>query len=158
MIVKRAELRAADRQPAQPGTDHRQVRKIGDADARGPEAVLVPGEQVAGEVQSQRCQAHQQDGPEEELARRAIGAAEDHLHEVNAHQHQRRLAHVEVDRAQQPAADHLILQIIDAFPGTLRPGTVIHPEDQPGDGLHDKAKAIVVGQTNLQAGPPAMGR
>ncbi len=118
---ERAELRSANRQAAQPRANQRKMRKVGDADVRRPEAVLVPGEQIAREVQSQRRQANEQDRPEEEFPRGAIRAADDHLHQVKSHQHQCRLAHVKVDRTKQPALLHVVLEVVHAFPGTLRP-------------------------------------
>ena len=35
---------------------------------------------------------------------------------------------------------HVVLQVVNALPRALRPGAVIHPEDQPGDGLDDERK------------------
>ena len=50
------------------------------------------------------------------------GAEEDHLQDVKADQHDHRLAGIIVDRAEQPAAEYVVLQIVNAFPRAFAPG------------------------------------
>src|SRR5947208_4861777 len=45
-----------------------------------------------------------------------------------------------MDAAQQPAAGHFILDVIDALPGRLRTQTVRHPKKEAGQELDGKAK------------------
>ena len=46
-----------------------------------------------------------------------------------------------MDAAEQPAARHLVLNEVDAFPGGLSAGAVDGPEDEAGDDLHEEAEA-----------------
>ena len=64
-----------------------------------------------------------------------------------AKQHDHRVGHEVVHAAQQPAGRHLVLDVVDAFPGGLRAGAVGRPEDQAGDDLHEEANTSVLPQT-----------
>ena len=69
------------------------------------------------------------------LTRRFVGPVNEDLHEMEDEQHVHRLRGEVVNPAQQPAAGHFVLDIIDAFPGRLRTGAVSHPEKNPGNKL-----------------------
>src|SRR5689334_3035274 len=45
-----------------------------------------------------------------------------------------------VQPAEEPAAGHLVLNEINAFPGGLRTGAVCHPEKNAGDELNAEGK------------------
>src|SRR5579872_3573913 len=55
-------------------------------------------------------------------------------------EHDQHLRRVLVQSAQEPAAGHFGLDVIDAFPGRLRAWTVSHPEKQPRDKLDGNAE------------------
>ncbi len=133
-----SERRPADRQLVHLSANSRQQQEEAGSHLGAPVAVLVPGEEVAGEVQGQRQHAGEHDGPEEKFPRRPIGPAEDRLHQVNADQHEHDLGGVVMHRPQQPSAEHLRLNVVDAFPGGLGGGAVVHPEDDAADELREE--------------------
>jgi len=69
---------------------------------------------------------------------------------------------VVVDPPQQPAAPHLVLDEVDALPRGGGTGTVVHPQEQPGDHLDgegegeraapDVAPARAAGHVLVQGG------
>ena len=135
-----AELRSAGRQLEQPVADSGNEEQEAASDASAPEAVLVPGKQVARQVQAQCDEPQGQHGPEHELARRPIGRSHDDLHHVDADQHEEHLGGIMMNRSEQPATGDFMLQVVDAFPCGLGARAVIHPHDHPGDRLRDERK------------------
>src|SRR5882724_7313594 len=45
-----------------------------------------------------------------------------------------------MDAAEEPAAGHFVLDVIDAFVGGGAAGAVGHPEEEAGDGLRDEGE------------------
>ena len=101
---------------------------------------MVPRQQVAGERQSQHDLHQDEAEPEIDLARRTVRAVDHHLHKVERQQHDHRVGHEVVHAAQQPAARHLVLDVVDALPGGLRAGAVRGPQHHAGDDLHEEAE------------------
>ena len=121
-------------------SDERGDRGDVRGDPRGPEALLVPGQQVTG--QRERQHQHQQDDarPEVEFPRGLVGAVDDHLHQVQDEQHGHRVRGVMMEPAQEPAAPHLMLDEVDALPRGLRTRAVRQPEEAAGDHLDHEAE------------------
>ena len=104
-------------------------------DLRGPVALLVPRQQVAGERERERELQEQEAGPEVELARGFVGAVNEHLEQMQRKEDGHYLRGVMVQPAQEPATRHLELDVEDAFPRRLRAGAVGHPQEDAGDDL-----------------------
>ena len=84
-----------------------------------PISLLVPRQQVPGEGESQDEQQQKEAKPVIHFARGFVSAVDHHLHEMEHQQHVHGLGGEVVQPAQQPAACHLVLDVIDAFPGGL---------------------------------------
>jgi hypothetical protein len=133
-----AVLAAADDQllDRRPGARH-DPREIGGHD-RGPVALLVPGQQIARQRHAEH--QHHQDEPEPEihLSGRAVSPVDHHLQQMQREQDDHRLGHEVVDAAEQPAAGHLVLDVVDALPGGLGARRIARPEEEPRDHLREK--------------------
>ena len=46
-----------------------------------------------------------------------------------------------MDGPQQPAARDFVLEVVDAFPGGLGAGAVVHPQEETGDALDGHGEA-----------------
>ena len=120
------------------GADERHEPRQIRGHAGGPVALLVPGEQVAGERHAEDEHHEHKPQPEIHLARRAVGAVDHDLHKVEGEQHDHRLGHHVMDAAEQPAAGHLVLDVVDALPRRLGAGRIARPEHETGDDLRHK--------------------
>src|SRR5438067_2058293 len=100
-----------------------------------PKPFLVPGEEVTGQRKSEHELQEDQAEPEIDLARRFVRTVNDHLHQMKDQKHGHGLGRVMMQSAQEPAASHLILDVINALPGSLRAGAIGHPEENAGDEL-----------------------
>jgi hypothetical protein len=89
----------------------------------GPEALLVPRQQVAGQPLGEG-QGHQgQAEPPVDLALTAAGAGDDHLEHVQTEQHHHHAGAEVVQAADEPAEFHLILDEMRRSPSSCcRPG------------------------------------
>src|SRR6185503_13628223 len=70
--------------------------------------------------------------PKINLTRRLVRTVDDDLQEVQDQQHVHRLRRIVMQTAQQPAAQHFILDVINAFPGGVGTRAVGHPEENSG--------------------------
>ncbi len=73
-------------------------------------------------------------------------------------QRQEHVGRVVVDRPQQPAAGDLVLQEVDALPGGLCAGAVVHPEKEAGDRLDAEGEQDGARQDLAAARPARNGR
>ena len=128
-VVRRRRRRAAGGRSPTTGTIAIDV----GGDLGGPVALLVPRQQVAGERQAQHDVQQDQAEPEVDLARRAVGAVDDTCIRCSASRTIIACAVKWWMPAQQPAAPHLVLDVVDALPGGLRAGAVGHPQEHAGD-------------------------
>ena len=67
-----------------------------------------------------------------------MGAGDHHLEHVHPEQHDHRLRAEMMQAADQPAEIHLVLDEINARPGSTVPGTVRRHEQHAGDELDSK--------------------
>ena len=109
-------------------------------DIRGPKSLLIPRQQIAGEAKPHDQHHQDEANPIVELARRPIGAIPNHLKQVQDHDHDHGLSHEVMQAAKEPAASHLVLDVIDAFVGGLAAGAVSHPQEDAGDRLGGEGK------------------
>ena len=135
-----AVISPADDEALQRGPDDRSNGHDVRGDFCGPVTFLVPGQQVAGEREGQHEQQEAEAEPEVDFARGFVGPVDDHLHQVQDEQDVHHRGSEVVNAAQQPAASHLVLDVINAFPCRLRTRAVGHPEKKPGDELDGEAK------------------
>ena len=119
-----AVLRAADDDLLNERADDGQVAGDVRGHLRGPVALLVPRQQIAGQAQAQNDAHERQAEPPVDLARRQVGAGDDDLQHVQAEQHDHRLRAEMVQAADQPAEVHLVLDEVDAAPGRAVAGAV----------------------------------
>ncbi len=98
-------------------------------------AVLVPGEQVAGQDGRQGEQPEPHGGPKHQFPRRSIRAGQNALHDGDDQHGQEHVGRVVMDRPKQPAAGDLVLDEVDAFPRGLGAGAIVGPEEEAGDRL-----------------------
>ena len=135
-----AVVRPADDQPLQGrAEDGYNAHDIG-RHFGGPVPFLVPGQQVAHEREREHELEKAQAEPEIDLARSAVGAVDDHLHQVQHEQYIHHRRGEVMDAAQQPAGGHFVLNKIDAFPRGLRTRAVRHPKEEAREELHGQAK------------------
>ena len=113
-----------------------EVHQVG-GDTGGPKSFLIPRQQVAGQRQGQHEQQQQDTKPVVHLTRRLVRAVDHDLHQVQQQQHRHELRRPVVNAAQQPAAGHLVLDVVDRLPRVAGAGAVAHPQKHAGDELYE---------------------
>ena len=146
--MQRKEARQRE-MPVGNATNHHRLQRLPHTGAhanqiggnrRGPVPVLVPWQQIARKRQRQHEHEQPHAEPVVHLAWRFVGPVDDDLHEVQHQQHRHGLRHEMVQAAQEPAAQHLVLDVVHALPRGLRTGAVGHPQRDTRDELHYEEK------------------
>ncbi len=104
------------------------------ADLGGPVGLLVPGEQIAGEAEPHGDPEQGHAGEPVQLARRLVGAGEEHAQHVHEHQQDHAAGGPVVDGADPPAELDVGADVDHALVGGVRRGLVVHREQDAGDG------------------------
>ena len=127
--------RIADQEPLHRFADARQTARDVGRHLRGEEALLIPGQQIAGEAEAER-RAQQADAePPVDLARRQMRARDHHLQHVQGKQHDHRLRAEMMQAADQPAEVHLVLDEVDRPPRRDVAGRIGGHQQHAGDDL-----------------------
>ena len=113
--------------------DHRRTAHDVGRDLGRPVALLVPGEQVAGQAEAEREEQQGHAEPPVELAGPAIRAGPDDLEQVQGQQHHHRLRREVVDAADEPAVPHVVADVEDARPGHRGRRAVRRHQQDPGE-------------------------
>ena len=65
--------------------------------------------------------------PEIDFSRRTVGSINHHLNEMDSHQNHHGLSSIMVQAPDNASEKHLVLDVMNAFPGPPRVRTVDHP-------------------------------
>ena len=133
-------MRSFDDQPLQLSANHGRDGHDVSCHFRRPVALLVPGQQVAGERECEHQQQEEESEPVIDFARGFVSPIDEDLHQVEHEQDVHCLRCKMMNASQKPAANHLVLDVVNTFPRSLRTGTVRHPEENPGDELYRQCK------------------
>ena len=131
-------LRTADDDALQPWADRGQIGRDVGGHLRGPETLLIPRKQVAGQTEPEHRAKQREAEPPVDLARRKVGPGDHDLQYVKSHQHDHRLRAEVMQAADQPAEVHVVLNEKHAGPSRARAGTVRGNKQQAGDELNEK--------------------
>ena len=118
-----------------PATDERDGPHDAGHDAGRPVALLIPGQEVAGQAERERHEQQEHAGPPAELSRRAVGAVQQHLEHVHDEQDDHRARAEVVQAAHEPAERHHVAEEVDASPRLPARRRVVERHQHAGHGL-----------------------
>ena len=147
-VVQREETlqgRVADRETAPQPLDDRVADQRNGREQAGdhggaPERHLAPGQHIAHEGGRHHRQVDQDADDPGDLARRLVGAVVEAPEEMRIDRHEEQRAAVGVEVAQQRAAVHVAVDMLDRGEGLAHMRDVVHGQDDAGGDLQHQAE------------------
>ncbi len=128
--------RAAVHKMHQVGAHKRHAAHDRGADAQAPVGVLVEAQHLAGEGHAEgQQQQHHTDDPGQ-LARELVRAEHEDLHHVDQHHRDHEVRSPAVQRTQEPAQGHVVVQELKAVPRLTRRRRIHQRQQDAGHHLH----------------------
>lgn len=141
----------AHRQPIKSAADLGQKHEEAHPCLRRGVALLIPAQEIARQTRAESKRQKEQPSPEHPFPGCCVEPGENANEDCQRQKANKNLGPPVVKTAQQPAQGNLVLNEVHAFPGRLRGGAVIHPEEKSRDGLLDKEEK----NDGEADGPPA---
>ena len=130
--------RSAQHQLHRRGTDDGNAACDGGSDAKSPIGVLIEAQHLAAEGHAQRHQQEKDADDPGELPRKFVSAEQEDLHHVNQDDGDHEVRAPSVQRADEPAESHVVVQSLEAAPRLAGRGNVDECQKNSGDELQQE--------------------